>query len=250
MYNHTIAALAIAEAYGLTQSPMLRASAQRGVDFLAKSQNPGLAWRYQVQPGDNDSSVTGWAVMVLKSAKIAGLDVPQDCFEGPRKWFDSVTDEQYYRTGYLSKGDRGARLESQEGKFATSEAMTAVAVMSRVFLGAEKTDPQLQGGAMNLLDSLPEWSTDGGPGGTSKIDFYYWYYGTLAMFQMGGNYWKRWNASMKTALVDHQQMEKGTCLRGSWDPVGAWGGSGGRVYATAINVLSLEIYYRYERVFR
>ncbi|MDP7035708.1 MAG: terpene cyclase/mutase family protein [Planctomycetota bacterium] len=249
-YNHTIAALAMAEAYGLTKSNMLKASAQRGVDFLAKAQNPGFAWRYSVQPGDNDSSVTGWAVMVLKSAKIAGLEVPQECFEGARKWYDSVTDDQYYRTGYVSKGDRGARLKSQVGKFSMSEAMTAVAVMARAFMGMERTDPLLRGGADLLLQSLPEWSTDGGPGGTNKIDFYYWYYGTLAMFQMGGDYWKRWNENMKSAIVDNQQKDKGSCLHGSWDNVGAWGASGGRVYATATNVLSLEIYYRYERVFK
>ncbi len=33
---------------------------------------------------------------------------------------------------------------------------------------------------------------------------------------------------------------------GSWSPAGAkWGSSGGRVYATAMAVLSLEVYYRY-----
>ncbi|MDP7035707.1 MAG: terpene cyclase/mutase family protein [Planctomycetota bacterium] len=256
MYNHTIAALAITEAYGLTQSFTLRACAQLGIEFLAKAQNPYLAWRYIVQPVNNpnakpphynDSSVTGWVVMVLKSAKIAGLEVPHECFEGARDWFDSVTDEQYYRTGYVVKGDRGARLKSQIGIFGHSESMTAVAVMSRVFMGMERHDPRVRGGAELLLQSLPEWSTDHG---TSKIDYYYWYYGTLAMFQMGGDYWKSWNVRMKKAIVELQNVDKGTCLHGSWDPVGAWGSIGGRVYATAINVLSLEIYYRYDRVFR
>ena len=31
---------------------------------------------------------------------------------------------------------------------------------------------------------------------------------------------------------------------------GAWGTAGGRVYSTAINILSLEIYYRYGRVLK
>jgi len=68
------------------------------------------------------------------------------------------------------------------------------------------------------------------------------------MFQLGGDYWKVWNESMKDALVPNQQRDGDE--RGSWDPIGAWGRSGGRVYSTAINVLSLEIYYRYDRVFR
>ncbi|MFP6612556.1 MAG: hypothetical protein VB835_09625 [Pirellulales bacterium] len=33
---------------------------------------------------------------------------------------------------------------------------------------------------------------------------------------------------------------------GSWDPKNAhWGGKGGRVYATALGALCLEVYYRY-----
>ena len=41
-----------------------------------------------------------------------------------------------------------------------------------------------------------------------------------------------------------------SCDDGSWDPaVDKWGSIGGRVYATAINVLTLEVYYRYAHVF-
>ena len=39
-------------------------------------------------------------------------------------------------------------------------------------------------------------------------------------------------------------------LLGSWDPIGAWGEDGGRVYSTAILVLTLEAYYRYSRLVR
>ncbi len=67
------------------------------------------------------------------------------------------------------------------------------------------------------------------------------------MYQMGGDYWTHWNDKMKTALLEHQK--RGGCLDGSWDNVDPWGKSGGRIYATAINVLSLEIYYRYAKVF-
>ena len=39
------------------------------------------------------------------------------------------------------------------------------------------------------------------------------------------------------------------CAHGSWDPIDRWGFEGGRVYATAINTLSLEVWYRYDNVF-
>ena len=91
-----------------------------------------------------------------------------------------------------------------------------------------------------LKNQLPQWNPENGS------DFYYWYYGTLAMFQMGGVHWKAWNGAMKKALVDTQR--RGGDESGSWDPTSAWGHAGGRVYATAINILSLEIYYRYAKI--
>ncbi|RKY14224.1 MAG: hypothetical protein DRP82_04360, partial [Planctomycetota bacterium] len=42
------------------------------------------------------------------------------------------------------------------------------------------------------------------------------------------------------------RQRRGGCADGSWDPVGKWGMVGGRVYSTALNALTLEIYYRYE----
>jgi hypothetical protein len=77
------------------------------------------------------------------------------------------------------------------------------------------------------------------------VNFYYWYYGTYAMFQLGGQPWHDWNEKMKAALLPHQR--RGGCEDGSWDAECPWSLTGGRVYATAINALTLEIYYRYER---
>ncbi|MFO0982900.1 MAG: hypothetical protein U1E76_14410 [Planctomycetota bacterium] len=41
--------------------------------------------------------------------------------------------------------------------------------------------------------------------------------------------------------------EKG-CKTGSWEPTDRFGYSG-RIYSTAINVLSLEVYYRFDNAF-
>ena len=41
------------------------------------------------------------------------------------------------------------------------------------------------------------------------------------------------------------QVKSGAAEAGSWDPeADRWGWAGGRVYATAMNVRTLEIYYR------
>ena len=33
---------------------------------------------------------------------------------------------------------------------------------------------------------------------------------------------------------------------GSWDPIGQWSKWGGRIYSTALNALTLEVYYRHK----
>ena len=69
------------------------------------------------------------------------------------------------------------------------------------------------------------------------IDLYYWYMATGAAYEIGGEFRREWNAALYVALVDSQRTAGSG--KGSWDPAGAWGQEGGRVYATAINVLSL-----------
>jgi hypothetical protein len=74
---------------------------------------------------------------------------------------------------------------------------------------------------------------------------YYWYWGTLAMSQLGGPRWERWNTSLKAVAIDHQ-VKRG-CAAGSWDPKDPWGDEGGRVYSTSLMTLCLESYYRYPK---
>ena len=51
---------------------------------------------------------------------------------------------------------------------------------------------------------------------------------------------------MEDAILPNQRKDGD--FKGSWDPDGAWGFSGGRVYSTAMMTLSLQVYYRYSRV--
>ena len=138
------------------------------------------------------------------------------------------------------------RPEGLQGKFPAteSESLTAVALCSRIFCDATES-PLMKAGGELLSKKLPVWDEAKG-----SIDMYYWYYGTLAMFQVGGEPWKKWNAAMKSAVVDSQRSDGDYCgYRGSWDPIDPWGNEGGRVYATATMAMCLEVYYRYDRVF-
>ncbi|MHC4473420.1 MAG: prenyltransferase/squalene oxidase repeat-containing protein [Planctomycetota bacterium] len=244
-YNHAIGALAMAEAYGLTGSPLFKQSAQLAIDFVHKSQNPYLAWRYGVRPGENDTSVTGWMVMALKSAKMAKLRVDQATFDGVSAWLDKVTEPEYGRVGYTTRGDGPARTESALSDFPPekSESLTAVGLLSRIFIGENpKKSEAIQKGVDLVARCLPVWDE-----GAGSIDMYYWYYGTLALYQVGGDPWKRWSGAIEDAIVSTQR--KSGDEKGSWDPVGAWGREGGRVYSTAVCVMCMEVWYRYPKIF-
>ncbi|MEN8150080.1 MAG: prenyltransferase/squalene oxidase repeat-containing protein [Planctomycetota bacterium] len=245
IYNHAICALAMTEAYALTGSPLFKQSAQQAIDFCHRSQNPYLAWRYGVRPQDNDTSVTGWMVMALKSAKMAGLRVADDALDGARTWIAKATEPEYGRVGYTARGTGPARPEGSEDRWpaARSESLTAVGVLSRVFLGEDPKKSEAIGRGVDLmLKAVPVWDEESG-----AIDMYYWYYGTLAMFQVGGEPWKKWLKAMEPAIAESQRPDG--CAKGSWDPVGPWGGEGGRVYSTALMVMCMEVFYRYDRVF-
>jgi hypothetical protein len=248
MYNHACAALAMAEAYGMTQAKPFRDPAQKGVAFVLKSQNPYSAWRYSSPgDGDNDTSVTGWMVMVLKSAKLAGLTIDDDAIKSALGWVDQMTNPSTGRTGYTDMGGFPSRLTTVIAQFPpeNSESMTAVGLLTRIFGGRTAgDDPMIEKGADLLAANMPRWAVE-----TGHIDFYYWYYGTLAMFQIGGSRWDRWNEAIKTAILDHQRVNEAEDEYGSWDPIDPWASAGGRIYATALNCLSMEVYYRYPRVF-
>jgi hypothetical protein len=243
-YAHACAALAMCEAYASTKQPLWRKPAQQGIDYINACQNPYKAWRYGKQPGDNDSSVTGWMLMALKSGKDAGLSVNDRTMKDGLAFVDSLTDEDTGRCGYTKKGEPPVRPEGMQNKWPAqeSESLTAVAMCSRIFCGAADNNPLMKSGADLLSKKLPTWNESAG-----TIDMYYWYYGTLAMFQMGGGDWERWNKALKTVVIDNQI--KDGCTRGSWEPKDPWCEEGGRVYATTLMTLCLEVYYRYPKVF-
>ncbi len=258
-YNHAIASLAMVEAYGMTESPIYLSSAQKALDFIALARNPYFAWRYGVKPGDNDTSTTAWAIMALKSAKLinedklknrlpAPLTIDEGAFAGAKSWLDKMTDPDYGRVGYVSRGTGPARPQELVDRFPPdkSESLTAIGVLLRIFFGEDpKTSDMIQKGVHLMRRLPPTWNAQDG-----SIDMYYWYYGTLGMFQVGGDAWKKWEQALNTSIIANQRMDGTYCsFKGSWDPIDPWGPEGGRVYATALMTLCCEVSFRYDRVF-
>jgi len=244
VYDHAIAAYAMCEAYGLSAYELLRPVAQRGVDYLQAHRNPYGAWRYQPRDGDDDTSVTGWCILALCSGRHFGLTVDDNALRMATTFLESCTSADghlgYQRAGQASSrkiGDHATRFPPQR-----SEALTAVGLFCRMFLGQDPAEhPPMRAAGERLRRSLPRWDAAAG-----TTDFYYWYYGTYALFQLGGPAWKQWSQALVPAVVATQRQ--GGNEDGSWDSVDAWGDDGGRVYSTAILALTLQAHYRYGRL--
>jgi hypothetical protein len=222
MYGHGLASIALCEAFGMTRDPKLRGPTQKALDYIVKAQHaPSGGWRYRPNM-PADTSVVGWQVMALKSGEMAGLTVPPAAFEGVKRWLASV--EANRPVG----GQFGYQAPTP------TPAMTAQGLLCLQYLGARRDDPRLRAGTDYLLQHLPQPATD-----TS----YYWYHATQVMYHMQGKHWKAWNDKLRDLLVSTQEKQGG--VAGSWKPVDTREKPGGRLYATALRLLMLEVYYRH-----
>ncbi|MHB8956025.1 MAG: prenyltransferase/squalene oxidase repeat-containing protein [Pirellulaceae bacterium] len=222
LYSQAQATIAVCEIYGMTQASLFRQPAQKAIDYAVKIQASEGGWRYR--PGvDSDTSVTGWFVMGLQSALMAGLEVPSPTLQRVSKFLDSVAvnDGSFYRYQPIRQG--------------FSEAMTAEGLLCRQYLGWKRDDPRLIEGATFLLQHKID---------LADRDVYYWYYATQVLHHLEGNHWEEWNRVMRQVLPQSQVI--GGKEEGSWDPDGdRWGNYGGRLYTTCLSTYMLEVYYRH-----
>jgi hypothetical protein len=275
LYNEALCAMALSEAYWMSGARTWRANAQRVVDFLvaAQKRDPSGAgfwgWRYAPREdrtvtdleGDaealaalheSDLSVTTWAVMALKSAQLAGLAVPDESLDGALAFVRWVSSNDG-RAGYLTPDGAGLAISGVDDHFVYHPAaMSALAMCSRTFLAHDADDPFLGGAAAQLVRDPPARGEH-----ELSIDYYYWYYGSLALYQFDGpespkhsdKFWGPWQKELVRTLVELQAREKGRCSHGAWLTPDRWSHTGGPLYATALNVLTLEVYYRYDNAF-
>ena len=221
MYSHAIAAIALCEAYGITKDDKIKSSALAAIEYTINSQHQERGgWRYS--PGqDSDTSVTGWQLMALHSARMAGLELPEKPFDLARRWLD-----------FAGGGEHGG-LYGYQSSSDISRAMVATGMFCRQLDMVPPSSPKMIESA-ELMKRYP--IRDNNP------DLYYIYYGTLALYQHQGPIWQQWNNNLKRILPDIQ-IKSGS-LAGSWDLSRSNTKGGGRIASTTLAILSLEVYYR------
>ncbi len=217
MYAQGLAAIALCEAYAMTEDRALRPVAQGAVDFICHAQHPKGGWRYVPgQPGD--TTVFGWQLMALKSAQMAGLEVPSTVIHGAKEYLDGVQTEGGAYYGYLAPGQE--------------PSPTAIGLLARMYLGCSQDDQRLALGTAYLSELGP-----------SETDVYFNYYATQVLHHYEGPQWDPWNERLREYLLGTQAASGHES--GSWYFPDKHAVKGGRLYTTAMCVMILEVYYRY-----
>jgi hypothetical protein len=155
--------------------------------------------------------------MALKSAQTAGLHAPRASVYLIERFLDGVAADEGAQYGYMTPEPR--------------KTTTAIGLLSRMFTGWRRSNPALAQGVAHLC----EW-------GPSETDIYYDYYATQVLYHWEGSDWERWNHRMRDHLIATQAT--------SGHEAGSWyferhGSEGGRLFGTAMAVMTLEVYYRY-----
>jgi hypothetical protein len=245
MYAHGLATIAVCEAYGLTSDPVLKLPAQKAINYIVSAQDPaGGGWRYSPRQA-GDLSITGWQLMALKSAQMSGLAVPSNVLKKCDEFLNSVE----------STAKKGQYSYLPDSSSPLTPTMTAVGLLCRQYQGINPRNPNLLEGVKVLMENPP---------GKTRNQ-YYEYYATQVMHHMGGDIWQFWNlgpegkgtGGIRDTLIAKQ--DRGTDPKHSHQ-VGSFpveypdeGGrslTAGRIMATSLSILCLEVYYRHLPLYR
>ena len=218
MYSHAIATIAICEAYIMTRDTSLIDTIDEARRFIESAQHKKGGWRY-IPGTKGDMTVTAWQIMALKSCEMAGFKTGELTWDRAESFINSLgtSDGQYC---YQHPDQR-------------PRTTTAVGLLSKMYLGEALENDQLEMSAQILAQEKP-----------SKTDMYFNYYATLVLSHRQDAAWDEWNVELRDYLVNTQDNSN-THQSGSRYFADKHGKVGGRLYTTAMAVMTLEVYYRY-----
>jgi hypothetical protein len=234
MYEHGIATLALVETLVDTNELSLESIIEDAIQLILRAQNtenkPEFlkgpitpdskhygGWRYHPDSMDSDLSVSGWPILALKAVLNAGFTVPDWSLQKAVEFLGSCFDERGGSFGYMAGGSGNSCVRAGIGALCLQ-------------LIGKKNDPRIPPALRFMQNNPPVWNKED-PG--NGYPFYYWYYGTRAMLNEGGEDWRIWKDWMCRLLVDNQNDD------------GSWSGNQSEenmpIYTTALGALMLEL---------
>ncbi len=224
MYEHAIGTVALCEVTGMTRDPNVKKKAAEAVGYIVRAQSKDGSWGYTAGT-DGDTSIVGWQIQALQSAKLAEIKFDKEkVFGAAEKFLNNVAADSGSKYGYREKG--------------ASVSLTPVGLLCRYYMGWTPKHPAFGRGVEFIKQTPPNKAT---------FDMYIYYYSTQVMhFYDGPDWHKFWNPKMRDMLIDLQNKSGDQNLQGSWEKDGGHiGGACGRLGTTCLCLLTLEVYYRH-----
>lgn len=226
MYGHGIVALALAEAYGVEPDEQRRAKLRASLDRMlkvildaqkvGKDANNAGGWRYEPGSGDSDLSLSGWCALALRASQNVGMNVTKE----------PVDRAVAYVSKCVNAGDGGFTYQPGQG---SGVAMTSVAIVNLCLLDAADR-PEVKKAGKWLASNPVKINTE--------FPHYAAYYSMQAATQIGGDLQEQVWKNNKALLLPRQSTEDGGFAP---SPNGQ---EPGRVYSTAMSVLTLAVPYQ------
>jgi prenyltransferase beta subunit len=232
LYSHALAMMAIGETHALDILNYLKLSDSysrhfltKGVHYLAAAQREDGGWGYRPGADRSDTSVTVWQIAALDVAKRVGIEGAAAPLERAKAWLRRMSDAQG-RFGYEAPGSFPKE----------APALAAAGKWGQLLLNDDGRGSEADAARAALLrKNLP------GKIG-AKPNVYAWYYGSLVMRDRGGEDWTAWREALAKTVTGAQSTD------GSWPATGdRFAQTGGRLYTTTLNVLSLQTPARYSK---
>ena len=220
MYDHGFGTLMLAEVYGMTPDSEVRQKLSRAVRLIIATQNIEGGWRYQPKAGEADISVTICQVMALRAARNAGLYVPNETID---RCVEYVKRSQNADGGFMYM------LTGGPSRFPRSAAGVVALYSAGIYEGEEIRR------ALEFLEQNRPATEDFG---RDTHAMYGQYYAVQAMWQAGGEHWKKWYPAVHDLLLKQQQED------------GSWNDLIGTEYATAMATIILQMPNNYLPIFQ
>lgn len=223
MYSHCAATLFLSEISGMVDpeqqerlKPVLASAVKLILSAQAvKKKNPlnQGGWRYYPTSDDSDMSLTGWAIMSLRSARLNGAPVPDAALRGAMLY---VRNQEVSKGGFRYDVDRNATMN-----------MAGAALLCMELCGMHGQEVTIRTGDWGMSNGFANLAN----GSWREYGAYYW---AQATFQLGAKYWKSYADWFYPYWLGCQVED------GSW-PAGS---DVSPVYSTSMIVLALTVPYR------
>jgi hypothetical protein len=262
MYNHGLSTFVLGQAYGMTNDPRVGPVLDRALKVIVRSQCLDGGWQYEAwmepkyfRTSGHDLSLAVMQAKALRSAVDSGFEIPPGVIEL------AIRDVREHYTMQRLPQDPGDLRElpeeqqkSREGRFTYNKgggqrslAMAAAGVVCLQEF-AQYDDWRIPKNVEIIEQAVREMSHGNPeiPPFANAFSAYTMYYVAQALYQVGGEPWKKCYPLLRDRLISSQVRDGSPENDGGWRDSGDQiGGKEGMLYETAVACFVLAIPNRY-----